>query len=289
MILPYAAGGPTDYTSRLLASGMEKRLGQPVIVDYKPGGNTVIAAEFVARAPADGYTILYATATIVTSSILATTSYDPVRDLQPITQVSSATHVLLVNNSVPANNLKELIQWLKSNGPKVNYASVGIGSSTHIEAEAFKQLAVVEMNHVPYKGSAPAIVDLISGRVQISFDSAGSSLPYIRDGRLRALASAGPRRNRLLPSLPTMAESGLPGYEFQVWVGLFAPTGTPEPIIDRLYREARGTLTDPVIHQKLMDVTNEPVASSPAEFAAFFRKDAAQAAALLKKSNVKGE
>ena len=289
MVVPFLAGGPTDYTSRTVAGGLEKRLGQPVLVDNKPGGNTLIGIEIVAHAPADGYTLAYVSPSFSTGPALYKTNYDPLKDFQPITQISTTTHVLLVNNDVPAKSVAELIQWLKVNGARANYASVGTGSTTHMEAEAFKQMAGVEMSHIPYKGSAQAIVDLIAGRVQVSFDSTGSALPFIKDSRVRALAVAGPTRNHLLPALPTVAEAGLPGYEFQVWIGMFAPAGTPAPIVERLSRDIRATLREAVIRQKLIDANSDPVGSSVAEFTAFIRKDVEQAAALLKKANIKGE
>ena len=221
--------------SRVLAEKLGARLGQPVI-ENKPGGGTMIASDYVSRADPDGYTLLMAASSLgIAPSIYAKVNYDPIKDFTPVTQVASVVHVLEVHPSVPAKNVGELIAYLKANPGKVSYGSVGTGSSTHLEAELFNSMAGVQMTHIPYKGSAPALNDLVAGRLQVMFDAWASSGPFVKDGKLRVLAVTTAQPSASVPDLPTVAASGLPGYPPCPGC-LVAPARTPQPVVDKLYR-----------------------------------------------------
>jgi tripartite-type tricarboxylate transporter receptor subunit TctC len=289
LIIPFASGGPTDINARKVAERAEREFGQAVVVENKPGGNTMIGIEYVAHASADGYTLLWATPTFSTGPQLFGAQYDPLRDFAPVTLVGTTTHVLVVNPSVPASTVAELVRYLKTAGSRTNYASVGIGSTTQLEGETFKLMAGVDMQHVPYKGSAPAIVDLVAGRVQVFFDGVGAELPYIADGRVRAIATAGARRATALPNLPTIAEAGLPGFEFLIWVGILAPAAAPHAAVERLNRGFVAALHDPAVVKFLASNNNEAAPTTPAEFAAFLKSDVERSVNVIKKAGIKLE
>ena len=203
--------------------------------------------------------------------------------------LSATPHVMVVNPTVPAKNVEELIRYLKANGAKTSYASVGTGSNTHLEAELFKLMAGVDMQHIPYKGSAPAILDLIAGRVQVFFDGVGSELPYIRDGRVRAMAVTGAKRSPTLPDVPTMSEAGLAGYQVVTWVGVLVPTGTPPAIVERLNTAFVAAVRDPAVSKTLIGAGHEIMGASAAEFGAYLKAEVEQMTNLLKKANITGE
>lgn len=290
IVVPFSPGGATDIMSRLLAERLNKRLGQPVIVENKPGAGTMIASEHVAKAPADGYTLLVAASSLgIAPSLYKKVNYDPVKDFAPISQVASVVHVLVVHPSLPAKNVGELVTWLKANPTKANYGSVGAGTSTHLEAELFNSVAGVKMEHIPYKGSAPALTDMIGGQLQVMFDAYASSGPFIKDGRVRLLAVTTAQRSKSLPDTPTVSESGLPGYEAMPWLGLVAPAGTPAPIVNKLYAELHEVLQEPAVQEKFRMLGLDIIGSKPEEFSAFLKKDIVKWAQVIKDSGAKAD
>ncbi len=288
IVVPFSPGGATDIMSRLLAERLNKRLGQPVIVENKPGAGTMIASEYVAKAPADGYTLLVAASSLgIAPSLYKKVNYDPVKDFTPISQVASVVHVLVVHPSIPAKNVGELVTWLKANPSKANYGSVGAGTSTHLEAELFNSVAGVKMEHIPYKGSAPALTDMIGGQLQVMFDAYASSGPFIKDGRVRLLAVTTAQRSKSLPDTPTVSESGLPGYEAMPWLGLVAPAGTPAQIVNKLYAELHEVLQEPAVQERFRSLGLDIIGSKPEEFSAFLKKDIVKWAQVIKDSGAK--
>lgn len=290
IVVPFSPGGATDIMSRLVADKLGARLGQPVIVENKPGGGTVIASDYVARAEPDGYTLLMAASSLgIAPSIYTKVNYDPVKDFQPISQLASVVHVLEVHPSVPARTVSELIAYAKANPNKLSYGSVGTGSSTHLEAELFSSMAGVQMSHIPYKGSAPALNDLVAGRLQVMFDAWASSGPFVKDGRLRALAVTTAQPSATVPDLPTVASSGLPGYSAMPWLGLVAPARTPAPIIDKLYANLAEILKQPDVRKQFADLGLDIIGSEPKAFASFIRQDIDTWAKVVRDSNIKAE
>jgi tripartite-type tricarboxylate transporter receptor subunit TctC len=290
-VVPYPAGGPLDTVARLLGQKVAEGLKQPVIVDDKPGAGGNIGADAVAKSAPDGYTILMgAVAThAINPSLYASMPYDAAKDFAPITQVASTPNVLVVNPSVPAANVREFIAYAKAHPGQLNFGSGSSGSAGHLAGELFKSLAGVDMVHVPYKGAAPAMQDLIGGQIHLMFDNLASSLSQVRAGRIRALAVTTARRSSLAPELPTIAESGLPGFDISTWFGVFAPAGTPPEVIARLHDEFARALAAPEVREKMLNLGAEPVASRPAEFAAYIRSEAAKYALLVKSSGARAD
>jgi tripartite-type tricarboxylate transporter receptor subunit TctC len=224
-VVPYPPGGPLDTVARLLGAKVGESVGQPVVVDNKPGAGGNIGADIVAKSPADGYTILMgAVAThAINPTLYKSIPYDPIKDFAPITQVASTPNVLVVNPSVPANNVREFIAYAKANPGKLNFGSGSTGSAGHLAGELFKSMAGVDMAHIPYKGAAPAMQDLVAGQIQLMFDNLASSLGQVKAGKIKALAVTTAKKTPLAPELPTVAESGLPGFDISTWFGIFAP------------------------------------------------------------------
>ena len=288
IVVPFSPGGATDIMTRLLAERLNKRLGQPVVVENKPGAGTMIASDYVAKAPADGYTLLVAASSLgIAPSLYKKVNYDPIKDFAPISQVASVVHVLVVHPSIPAKNVGELVTWLKANPTKANYGSVGAGTSTHLESELFNSVAGVKMAHIPYKGSAPALTDLVGGQLQVMFDAYASSGPFIKDGRVRLLAVTTAQRSKSLPDTPTVSESGLPGYEAMPWLGLVAPAGTPAPVVNRLYTELNDILKEPEVQERFRSLGLDIIGSKPEDFSAFLKKDIVKWAQVIKESGAK--
>lgn len=287
-IVPAAAGGPTEITTRLIADKMSATLGQPVVVEARPGGGGNIGADVVAKAAPDGYTILMATigTHAINQTLYKKLTYDPVKDFTPISQVVQYPLLLVVNPNVPTKSVKELIDYAKANPGKLNRASGGNGTSMHLSGELFVHQAGVDMPHVPYKGSAPALTDLVAGHVQVMFDSMITALPLVNAGQLRALAVTGAQRSPVVPNLPTIAEAGVPGYSANGWIGIVAPAGTPPAIVDKLHASIVKGLTDPGLREKLTAQAAEPVGSSPAEFAAFIRSETDKWAKAVRGANL---
>lgn len=289
-IVPYAPGGSTSHVARLVAAKLTESWGQPVVVDNRGGANTVIGTEAVARSAPDGYTIGLTTSTLATlPHLMATLPFDPVKDLAPVAPLISTQLVLVLHPSVPANNLKEFIALAKARPNQLNFAAVGTGSSTHLAGELFKSVTGVKMQHVAYKGTAPALTDLIGGQVQLNFDTPVTSLPHIRSGKLKPIAITGKNRLASLPDVPTFAEAGLPEYDVQLWFGVIAPAGTPKDIISKLSKEIARILALPDVKENLSLQGLEPFAASPDQFGALIRADLDKYGKVIKGAGIKIE
>lgn len=289
-IVPYAPGGSTSQVARLVATKLTESWGQPVVVDNRGGANTVIGTEAVARSAPDGYTIGLTTSTLATlPHLIATLPFDPVKDLAPVAPLISTQLVLVLHPSVPANNLKEFIALAKARPNQLNFAAVGTGSSTHLAGELFKSVTGVKMQHVAYKGTAPALTDLIGGQVQLNFDTPVTSLPHIRSGKLKPIAITGKNRLASLPDVPTFAEAGLPEYDVQLWFGVIAPAGTPRDIISKLSKEIARILALPDVKENLSLQGLEPFAASPDQFGALIRADLDKYGKVIKGAGIKIE
>jgi len=276
LIVPFPAGGATDLFARTLSQKMSEKLGAAVVVDNKPGAGGAIGSDLAAKAPADGYTLLLATTS--THSIgpsINKLPYDTVRDFTPIGHVGDAPSIMLVPNDSPAKSVREWIDYAKKNPGKLNYASSGPGTIVQLTAELFKSMAGVFVTHIPYKGTALAMPDLMSGKVDLLFDALPTGLPFVRDGRLRALAVTSPQRSPLAPDLPPVADT-LPGFESTTWFGLFGPRGLPADLVARVNAAANQAVSDPELRDKLGKLGIEPATGTPAQFAALVAQDAAK-------------
>jgi tripartite-type tricarboxylate transporter receptor subunit TctC len=290
-VVPYPAGGPLDTVARLLGQKVSEAVKQPVIVDNKPGAGGNIGADAVAKSPPDGYTILMgAVAThAINPTLYASIPYDPIRDFLPVTQLASTPNVLIVNPSIPASNVREFIAYAKANPGKLNFGSGSTGSAGHLAGELFKAMAGVEMTHVPYKGAAPAMQDLIAGRVQLMFDNFASANAQVKAGKVKALAVTTAKRSSLAPDLPTIAESGLPGFDINTWFGIFVPARTPKDIVERLHAEFTRALAMPDIREKITNLGAEAVGNTPEEFAAYIKAEGEKYARVIKASGAKAD
>ena len=286
IVVGFAPGGPADIITRLLSRSLAVHLGQPVVVDNRPGADANIAMELVARASPDGYTLLLAMSGLsINPSLYGKVSYDSLKDFVPITLVGEATNLVAVHPSVPVKNLKELIDYTRANPDKLNYASSS--SPTHMATEMFKQMAGVNIVRVPYKGAAPAIPALLSGQVQFMISSLGTLLPHAKANKVHALAVTSARRSSLVPDVPTVDEAGVPGYSAATWYGISAPAGTPRAVIDRLNSDFRKILIEPEIKAQLLAQTIEASPSTPEECGDFIRADIAKWQADVKASGAK--
>jgi len=288
LIVPFPPAGATDIVGRIVAQKLSERLGQPLVVENRPGAGGSLGSELAAKSAPDGYTLLIATSS--THSIgpsLQKLPYDPIRDFAPITHVANVPNVLVVSPALPAKNVKELVALAKSRPGQLNYASSGIGTIVHLNAELFKMLSGVDMVHVPYKGTALSIPDLANGAVAMLFDSLASAIPHIRSGKVRPLAVDAPRRSPLLPEVPTLAEAGMPEFDRYTWFGLFAPAGTPHEIIARLQSETVAALKADDVLERFASVGAEPVVSTPEQFVERIRSDAARWAEVIRAAHVK--
>jgi len=288
LVLPYPPGGGSDTIARPLAQRLTESLGQQVVIDNRGGGGGSIGMEHAAKSPADGYTIVMAlTAQLaVNPSLFKKLSYDPVKDFAPITLLAQGPYVLAVHPSVPVKNVKELVALARKRPNDLAYASSGNGSGGHLAAELLKSMTGIQMLHVPYKGGGPALVDLISGQVQVLFTTWASGRGHIQSGRIRALAVSTARRPQAIPGLPTVAESGIPGYDAGVWYAVLAPAGTPPAIIDRLNREMAAALERPDYAKLLRDSAIDPVGSTPAELGAYIRSEISKWAKVVREAEV---
>lgn len=287
----FAAGGNTDVLARTIAQKLYESWGQPVIVDNRPGAAGNVGAEIVAKSTPGGYTLLMAWTTTVAISrtLYPKLPYDAVRDLAPVGLVASSVLLLLVHPSLPVNSVKDLIALAKARPGALNYASAGAGSGTHLAAELFRQRAGVNIVHVAYKGGPPAVAAIAAGEAQLGFSSLASSLPLLKAGRLRAIAVSTPRRFGLLPDVPTIAESGFPGFDLTTWYGLFAPAGTPRAVIAQINSEVARILKQPDVIERLKALGLETKTSTPEQFAAIFRDEIALYAKVIKDADVKIE
>ena len=274
IVVPSPPGGGTDIVARVLAQHFAKSFGQQFFVENKPGAGNMIGIEAVARSAPDGYTLLMTASTLALNSVLfKKVPYDPVRDFAPITLTATAPNVLLVHPSVPAQSLAEFIALAKAKPGALSYGTPGIGTSPHLSMELLKSMAGIDLQHVPYKGTAAAVTDVIGGQIAATFSNALTAKPQVDAGRVRALAITGPRRIEALPGVPPVAEAGVPGYEAMQWYGLLAPAGTPAAIIERLNAEALKALRSVEMKERLAADGAEPLGGSPAEFAALIRRE----------------
>jgi tripartite-type tricarboxylate transporter receptor subunit TctC len=292
IVVPYPAGGGIDLISRAIGNQLSQRWGQPVVIENKPGSGTIVAAEGVAKAAPDGYTLMVTTDSTISVNphLYARLPYDPVKDFAPITQMVLLNQLLLANAAVPANNLKELIAYAKANPGKLNYASYGSGSQPHLAMEMLKSQAGMDIVHVPYKGIPQAVPAAIAGEVQLTFSGAASSIAHIKGGRLKAIAIGGKSRLFMLPEVPTFTEGGFPEVPANAWFGLFAPAGTPREVVMKLNAEVVKMLKEPEFNQKEVVAKGyELVAGTPEEFTAFLVTDSQRNARAIKISGAKAE
>ena len=291
IIVPSTAGGSVDTLARTVGTHLSQRWGQQVVVDNRSGAGGIIAGEITAKAPPDGYTLIMATVAAMATnvSLARKLPYDPVRDFAPVTLVASQQLVLLVNPSVPAKSVRELVQLAKTYPGQLTFASAGNGSGGHLSGELLKILAHIELTHVPYKGISPALVDVISGQVNMTFASIISGLPHVRSGKTRALAVTGAHRSPAAPELPTMIEAGVRGYESSTWYGLLAPKATPRAIVMKLNRETVAIVNEPDVKKHLLAEGAEPVGNSPEEFGEFIKSEIAKWGKVIRAAGLRAE
>jgi tripartite-type tricarboxylate transporter receptor subunit TctC len=287
VIVPWPAGGPSDIAARPVAKALTEQLGKPFVIENRGGASGNIGTAIVAKQqPADGYTTLITSSSpiVINPSLYKTMPYDTAKDLQPITNVLRVPLVLVVHPSVPANNLKEVLAWIAANKGKASYGSAGSGTPQHLTAELFKTAGKLELTHIPYKGAAPMITDLIAGHVPMAFDSTIAILPHIASGKVKAIALTGAKRSAKLPNVPTFAEAGMPAVESYAWYGMFTRAGTPKPIVDKLNAEARKAMKSPEFQRVLQDTGSEDVGDTPENFAKFVQAEAVKWGKIVKDS-----
>ncbi len=291
VVVPFPPAGPTDVVARIIGQKLAERWGQQVLIENRAGAGGTIGAELVARAAPDGYTLVMgSTANMaVNVTLIEKLSYDPIRDFTPVNLAAITPNLLVVNPSMPAKNVREFIALAKAKPGSINYASGGSGTPSHLAAELFKTMSGVQMNHVPYKGSIPALTDIIGGQVSLMFDSMASALPFVKSGKLRALAQTGARRASAAPDVPTIAESGLPGYEVAGWFGLYAPAGTPRDIVMKLSNEITQILNLPDVKERYALLGAEPGPGNPDAFGRFHAAEIAKWAKVIRDSGTKAE
>jgi len=274
VVVPFAPGGGTDVVGRILAQQLSQRLGQSFVIENRPAGSGIVGADFVAKAQGDGYTLLFAFSSLSSSAkLISKLPYDPIADFAPVALATTSPLVMFLHPSVPATNLKEFIAYAKANPGKLNYGSSGPGSSPHLATELLMSMAGIQMTHIPYKGIAPAITAQLANEVQMSLTPIAVGMPHARAGKLRALAQAGLKRSVAIPEVPTIDESGLPGFEVIGWWGMLAPAKTPRPVVVLLNREVRAALDSPDVKKSLLDQGMDPAGGSPEEFGALIRVD----------------
>ncbi len=289
IIAPFAAGGTTDIYARLIGQHLQNALGQPVVVDNRPGGNFAIGTEAAVRSPADGYTLLMVTSShsLLEAFGVNRQKYNLMRDLVPVATFSTAQSVLVVHPSVPARTVPEFITLLKSKPDRISYGSTGAGSMLHVAGELFKAKTGTEMLHVPYKVGSNARIDLLEGRVQAMFDTVGGAAPFVRNGKLRALGLTGGKRSAALPDVPTIAEAGVPGYDAEVVIGLMAPTGTPQAIVDRINLEVGKMISLPDVRETLAKTDGDALITSPQEYGKIIDAEIVKWTEVIKNANIK--
>jgi tripartite-type tricarboxylate transporter receptor subunit TctC len=291
LVAPFPAGGTTDITGRIVAEHVSRRLGQQMIVENRPGAGGNTGTELVKRAAPDGYTLSLCTigTGAINSSIYADTGYDVQKDFVPVVMIGSVVNVLAVNPRVPANSVQDLVRLAKAKPDSLTYGSTGYGSSPHLSGELLKDMAGVEITHVPYKGSAPAIVDLRGGQIDLFFDNAPSILPHVKPGPLRALATTGAKRSKLLPDVPTMQEAGFPGFVIEPWWGVLAPAKTPPAIVARLNQVINEVLKDPAVVRRFEEVGLDIWGGPPERMANLMRTETAKWGKLVRDRGIKAE
>jgi tripartite-type tricarboxylate transporter receptor subunit TctC len=291
VVVPFVAGGGVDVVARIVAPRLGEELGQSVIIENRGGAGGALGAAAVAQAPADGYTLLIGTGSThgTNSNVYARLSYDPVRDFVPVVLLTSSPLLLIVPQASPAKSVGELIALGRGRPGGLSFASYGTGSINHLGAELFNSMAKMEANHVPYRGSAPAMTDLIAGRIDYMFDGVSTSLGYLQSGTIRVLGVAGPTRSPVLPDLPTISEAGLPGYDTMVWFGLFAPAGTPKPVVELVNRKTNTVLASPRVKEGLEKLGVEPVGGGADVLAGKVQSELSKWATIVREKNIRLE
>ena len=289
-IVPQAAGGSSDTLARIVTQKLSENLGQQVVADNRPGATGNIGGELAARAAPDGYTLIQvATSHATNPALQAKMPFDPIRDFAPVTLLSQAPNLWVVHPSLPAHNMRELIALAKSRPGQIDYASAGTGSSQHLAGELLKSLAGIAMVHIPYKGSPPALIDVLGGRVVLMCSTIAPAMPQVKAGKLRALAVTSLTRSAAAPEIPTVAESGLPGYEATAWQGVLAPAATPRDIIVKINTEIVRVIKQPEVRRQLADQGYEPVGNSPEQFAAYIKSEILKWTRVIKAAGLKAE
>lgn len=289
-VVPFAPGGGTDIIGRVVAQALNDALGQPVVVDNRGGAGSTLGTEIVAKSPADGYTILFGNISLAFNATLYTKlRYDTIRDLAPISLSAVQPNILVIHPGLPAKNLKEFIELARAHPGKYNYASAGTGSGTHLAAELLKLQTKIDIVHVPYKGTGPALTDLLGGQINMMVSTFASALPHVKSGRMRALGVTTVKRSPAAPDVPTLIEGGVAGYDYSTWYGLLAPAGTPKPIIDMLNASNRKVLARDDIKQKLESQGVDPIVNTPAEFSAYMKSETEKWGKVVKATGAKAE
>jgi tripartite-type tricarboxylate transporter receptor subunit TctC len=286
MIVPFSAGGTTDILARIVGQALTAELGQSVVIDNRAGAGGNIGGQLAARAPADGYTLFMGTVGThaINEALYKKMPFDPIKDFAPLSRVANVPNLLVAHPAQPFKTVQEMIAYAKANPGKINFGSSGSGSSIHLSGELFKSMAKVDMVHIPYKGSAPAVNDLLGNQIAIMFDNMPSAIQHVRAGKLRAIAVTTAKRSPELPNVPTIAESGVPGYEATSWFGLFAVAGTPAPIVTQLSKALVKVLNNPDVKAKIVAQGGEVVAETPEQFAAFIKAETAKWGKVVKDS-----
>jgi tripartite-type tricarboxylate transporter receptor subunit TctC len=288
-IVGFPPGGTNDIVARIIAPKMGENLGQQVVVDNRGGANTAIACEIFVRTPPDGHTIMLNAPGHATNPAMRKLNFDSINDFAFLTLVAESQNLLVVHPSLPAKNVKELIALAKKRPGAINYGSSGIGTTVHLSAELFKYMSGIDWVHIPYKGGGPGLVALLAGEVSLYFGNVPTVIRQARDGKLRALAVTGAKRSRAAPDIPTVSESGIPGYEVTTFYGISAPAKTPQPVLDKLHTEIVRAIKSPELVEKLQGLGAEPVGNSPAEYAAFMKAEIAKWGKVIKAAGIKGE
>ena len=290
IVVPFPPGGGTDVVARAVAPHMSELLGQPIVVENRAGAGGNIGTDFVAKSPADGYTLLVASAaTAINTTLVKNLGWDLAKDFSPVVQLVLNQSLLVAHPSVPVSNVKELIALARAKPGQVTYASYGNGSSAHLISELFKMMAGVDLLHVPYKGAAPAVNDLLGGQVNVMFSDVAAVLPHVKSGRLKALGIGSARRFDGLPDVPTISEAGVPGFEGGGFLGLVAPSGTPAPTVKALNSAAVQTLAVPTVHERLVGLATVPIGGSPDQFGKFLDGEIGKWAQVIRKGNIQGD
>jgi tripartite-type tricarboxylate transporter receptor subunit TctC len=289
LIVPLAPGGGNDTIARMIGQKIQGPLGQSIVIENRPGAGGLLGADIASKAPPDGYTLLLGNAAqlSIIPNVQPKMPYSPTKDFAPVSLIASAPLLVVVHPSMPVRTIKQFVALARAQPDRLNFASNGVGSTTHYATELFKMMTKTRMVHVPYKGLSLAMVDLVSGRVDLMFSSAVAMLPNVREGKLRAIAMTGAKRSQAIPDIPTVAESGVPDYEAGSWYGILAPAGTPRAIVDRLNREIVATVKSKELQDRLIEEAVIPIGSTPEEFAKYIEKELARAAKVIKESGAK--
>jgi tripartite-type tricarboxylate transporter receptor subunit TctC len=289
-VVPFTPGGAMDTMARTLGDKMSQSMKQPIVIENRPGAGGVIGSTMVAKSEPDGYTMMIVSiGHAVNPSLYSRLSYDPIKDFEPVSLVGVVPNVLVVNPSVKANNVSELVALAKQQPGKLTFASAGSGTTIHLAGELFASMANIDILHVPYKGSAPAVTDLMGRQVDMMFDSVSSAKPYIDSGRLKPLAVTTNKRSSVLPNVPTVAEAGIKGYELNGWYAVFVPTKTPQPIVNRLNEELVKALKQPEVKARFTQIGAEPVGSTPAELGQYLKSETAKWSEIVRVRNIKAD